>query len=257
MTARNGFTTVLMLCSLMLITLATDLTAQGLLGRARRAVTETVAGAVADGVMGGGSGGSSESRAPETAGTAEVPAARQSTYLLTMDAGVLDRLEQAMRAEITFFDEWLALEDRFMTCQGTLYTDPDSMDELQDLSDEFTRAMETAGSDGDRTMRASEAYRAGIDAVVERRCGISQTAFAERQATASDDALAAALQAGGFTDQQYSVLKERLVPFCAAGGNSDRIAGPEGKHFYVYQAIEVEALSSRCSTLAPLAQRAI
>lgn len=66
--------------------------------------------------------------------------------------------------------------------------------------------------------------------------------------------LRAALEAGGFTAAQYSILKERVVPFCAAAGS----AAPEGEvhipgfggKFYVYAGAEAEALAPRCAELS-------
>ena len=57
-------------------------------------------------------------------------------------------------------------------------------------------------------------------------------------------------KAAGLTERQYAILKERIVPFCAAavasGPGELRIA-----RGYVYTTAEMEALRPRCATLLP------
>lgn len=230
-------------------------TAQGgLLRRAKEKVTATV-----ETTIGGGSekaeGATSGATNPQPATTAAAPTTTHPA-LLTMDADVMDRFGRALTAEIGTRDAWVAFEQEFATCQSTMYTDPAMLDDLSRMSDEMARAMENAKTPDD-LVALSLAHQARLDALVKRHCGISNTEFSERQSGINEQVQQAALAAGNFTDAQYGLLKERIVPFCKAGGTSASIPGPQGDHFYVYSADEVAAIAPRCASLMPQVERTI
>jgi hypothetical protein len=220
----------------------------GLLRRAQQAVTASVGNAVTGETS---SGTSAEAGVAVTARSE----ARESEFVLTMRHDVLDRFGRATEAELAVLTEWAQFEQRFTACQGQMYANPSMLHQFNRLSEDMARQMESGSTEA--MIAASEAYQAGMDALMVEHCGASQSEFTRRQGAVNDDALSAALNEGRFTETQYAMIKERVVPFCLAGGTSARIAGPEGEHFYVYEPEEVEALAARCDAIMPALERTI
>jgi hypothetical protein len=229
----------------------------GLLRRAQekavRAVEEAIGGAPVDespasAAATPSTGGSSTARAPSS--SADRPP------VLAIDAEVMARFTRALAAEIEARDEWTRFEENFSRCQMAMYTTSPGMDEMMRLTEQMGTAMENARTTDD-LIRVSQDHQERMDALLTKHCGTSHTEFARRQTRASDTIMDTALTAGDFGSVQYAILKERVVPFCMSGGSSDRIAGPEGKHFYVYSADEVSTLAPRCTSLLPEVERTL
>jgi hypothetical protein len=92
--------------------------------------------------------------------------------------------------------------------------------------------------------------------LVEPKCGLD-TQKADSVRTAHADRLAAAASAAsGLTTLQLSLLKERIVPLCAAietmaeVGGEARIPTESAAIYWVYTRGEVAALRPRCGKLA-------
>ena len=188
--------------------------------------------------------------APEAAPAAR-PASRSA-----MDEAMLDRFGRALAAEIGTRDQWVTLEQKFNQCQGGMYMNEATQAEIVRLTERFSSEMEKAKTTDDIIL-AGQNQQAAMDALVLKHCGITQREFVERQGRVSDDALAAALAAGGFSEREYGMLKERVVPFCKAGGRSERVPGSGKDKFYVYSAEEVAALAPRCGALLPQVERTL
>ncbi len=73
---------------------------------------------------------------------------------------------------------------------------------------------------------------------------------------------ASALEENHLTALQYSMLKERVLPFCAdpdaaqTAGAAVKVKGAASGMFYVYTQGEIEAMKPRCGKLAALIQGA-
>ena len=175
-------------------------------------------------------------------------------YVLEMTPAVLDRMEKALaaesaeRAEVAKVLATFAKPDERMICEQRVAGTP----EVQKLLEEYMAALEKANGDSKAVIAAAEKMEAGMKAVVDRECG--EALAAERERELHKRPLVVGAEAGGFTEYQYAVLRERIAPFCRAGdaletsadGASLPVAGT--KHRLVYSNIEIEALTPRCAS---------
>jgi hypothetical protein len=92
---------------------------------------------------------------------------------------------------------------------------------------------------------------AKVMALLEQKCGKSPNQNDE--SAALKDAKSQAARNSGLTDRQYSMLIERVVPFCKVGGQ-EKVQGFGTNMYYTYSPDEVSALKPECSSLMPMIQ---
>ena len=112
--------------------------------------------------------------------------------------------------------------DRYHACEERLGASDARYRQLRDAN------SSAQGDAADSTYAALDAYRAP-------RCGRDPQMYAREINAVSS-------RAAGLGRRQYTILKERVVPFCLRGGAVGR---------YVYSAAEMQALEARCPTLKP------
>jgi hypothetical protein len=184
----------------------------------------------------------------ESAVTGETPAAAQSTAspagrplynadVLEMSAEVLDRLARALDAE----HEARSGPDRYTACVQEVIQGP----EMLALLDTLERETEAARNEREE-QAAVERHTARTQRLLNQKCSHLQSG-----GSASDTGR----NAGQFSERQYSVLKERVKPFCsnAAALRATEAGGRVGN--YAYSSGEVEVLRPRCAALLPKLER--
>jgi hypothetical protein len=203
-------------------------------------------------------------KATGASASAEAEAAQKSPYnehVLEMTAEVVERFaaalaaEEAEREEIERIAAAVRTPEAYQTCLMGVVTGPDY---------EALMAASSAASEkylaNPRDAAAAEAHRAAQQALVEhmkQTCGADPDTFRSSELPKLQTRpTAAALAAGGFTDTQYAILKERVAPLCglaeAAGDGVVRIPGDGKNIFWVYSAEEVDTLTPRCEALSGL-----
>ncbi|HVN76336.1 MAG TPA: hypothetical protein VMT19_08475 [Thermoanaerobaculaceae bacterium] len=190
---------------------------------------------------------------------------RFTDTVLEMTPATLDRLGNALAMEESSRRSIAAsanapapmatkTKEEYASCQMELMMTP----EFQRAMQEATAAMSAPGRDPAAAQTSGRELQDKLQAMVEARCGPDpgkvhrkpDVGSALRQATSD------AAKANGFTDRQYAILKERVVPLClsdpkAAGRGGLKVPG-QGPVFFVYSAAEVEALRPRCDAFARL-----
>jgi hypothetical protein len=223
-------------------------TAHAQLGGLKKKMAKAVAGAA----------GVEETSPAATPSTAAAGQTRRSPYndnVLEMTEPVLDRLQAAVTAEAAERGEvakiLAALPDPTtrMECEQRTAMTP----EVQALLEVYLADMEKANGDNAAIMKAAEKMEAAMRAIMNRECGESLTP--ERETELQKRPAAKGAEAGGFKDVQYSVLKERVAPFCTAGAALEEsedgasVPAPGTSDRLVYSAAEIEALRPRCAAL--------
>ncbi len=111
---------------------------------------------------------------------------------------------------------------------------------------EIQRLADSVGKASMAVANRSQAMATGANAEIERTCG-ARAAEPERPEMEPmltyQDVRRAGLEASGFDDGQYSILRERIVPFVASNGKDS--GG------LVYTDAEVAALQSKLADLSP------
>lgn len=195
------------------------------------------------------------------AATSEKPAAEQpqerSPYnesTLELTAKVAECFERALateNAELEAFRQWAATvksEEEHQACQLQAMMSPEG----QKLTAEYTASLE--GKEGQALLAAMQVHSQKLEALVDKACGPRPSALEQRRRDAQKAAGEKARAECGYTERQYAVLKERLVPICgtpalAGADGAVRIPGSGTNIFWVYSAAEVEVLKQRCGSL--------
>jgi hypothetical protein len=218
-------------------------------GALKRKLQERVAETVVGTALGGSAPNGSES------------GATRSTAVLEITPEVLDRLEKALAAEAVA-RESVARErgarltrEQYWECRDSLQ----HTDEGEEIRDRYMSEVAGASSDT-QAMAAAERMEQAMERLATARCGGNPTTDKPEELQALNARIeAAGAQAGGFnldgdaastgrqggtggitTSREYSILKERIAPFCRA---------PERTGRYVYSASEQAALRPRCEPL--------
>ncbi|HEX6534873.1 MAG TPA: hypothetical protein VF041_09750 [Gemmatimonadaceae bacterium] len=197
------------------------------------------------------SGDRGADRASRRGATASAPGPsgpRFDDRILEMTPEVLERLASSLEAERRGrADAARALSpetrQKFQACEQQVLTSP----EAAKILERFSAANER------QDMAASRKESEALNALRDRKCGMdpSTGAFRDSVTTATTQAT---LRAGRFTPEQYSLLKERVTPFCKGAvqevGDGARVGGSGREIYYVYSKREVEALRPRCGELS-------
>jgi hypothetical protein len=160
-------------------------------------------------------------------------------YVLQLSSQNLDRLERAAAGEKAFRDSVLAVRAKLMTPQqyGQCRYKAMGSPEAQALA-----------ANPPKDAAAFQKYNSAFEALIQKRCGANPNTFKEEDLSPGE---AIGARAAGLTTQQFSIMKERVVPFCRAGGAA-KVAGATPGMFYVYAADEMAALQPRCAKLMAL-----
>lgn len=199
------------------------------------------------------SGGRSGNRTTRRGTTASAPRPNGPTFddrMLEMTPEVLDRLAASVAAERAGRANAAAaakaapgLEQKRQACLTKLVSSPEGKAAYARMTDAMNR----------QDMDAYQKESAAIVALQERRCGRDPTSSEVRDSIATATTQAT-LRAGKFTPEQYSLLKERVVPFCKGAvqdvEDGARVGGSGSDIYYVYSTREVEALRPRCGELS-------
>jgi hypothetical protein len=197
----------------------------------------------------------SEAQAKPAAAT---PAAQARSpygeYVLELTPAAAERFARALAAEqaaLGEFRQWAATvksQEQYDACQAEAMMSAEG----QQLTTEYVAAIE--GKEGEAAMAAMTAFGKKLEAFVEGKCGPKPGELEQRRSTALQAAAERARTAGGFTAQQYAILKERVAPACtsanlAASSDGLKIPGDGTNIFWVYSATEVEVLKQQCGAL--------
>ncbi len=160
-------------------------------------------------------------------------------YVLQLSSRNLDRLEQALAGEKAFRDSVLAVRAKLMTPQqyGQCRYKAMGSPEAQALT--ANPPKDAAGF---------QKYNSDFEAFIQKRCGANPNTFKEEDLSPGAEIGA---RASGLTRQQYAIMKERIAPFCKAGGAA-RVPGAMPGMDYVYAPEEIAALQPRCTKLMGL-----
>jgi hypothetical protein len=106
-----------------------------------------------------------------------------------------------------------------------------------------------------------------MEQVVEPKCGLEPRKAEEIRTQHADSMEAAAPAASGLTRLQLTIVKERILPLCAAtqavAAAASEVRVPAGAQhsanpiYYVYTPNEVNALQPRCAKLASALRTAL
>ncbi len=160
-------------------------------------------------------------------------------YVLQLTPPNLDRLERAVAAEKAFRDSARAAHAHDRTEKEW---DRCRMDVMR--SPEARALSQNAPTDPAGFQKQQQQF----EALNQKKCGGKPEAYDPKQELKT--AAVAGAKSVGLTPVQYSVMKERIGPFCAAP--AARIPGENKEMFYVYAADEMSALQARCPKLAAL-----
>lgn len=197
---------------------------------------------------------------PQAATQEEASTSPYGESVLEMTPAVLDRFERALAAEEAQRQEVerrvaeLPTSEAYQQCMVQLMMSPDGQRLNEAMMDKAAAYSADPGN-----AEASAAYQRAQDeytAAIHERCGTNPDEFEVSELPALLDAAeAAGWEAGGFTDVQYGILKERVTPLCgvadSVGPGELRLPGMGQNIFWVYSALEVESLLPRCSALGP------
>jgi len=166
-------------------------------------------------------------------------------YVLELNGDVLDRFQKSLAAASSSRAELMKDVPTPQARQACL-SKPPSPEEKAQL-DSGLAAM-------DKQQNLPE-YQRHMNKMLElqsKRCGKDPN-DSELQKALYEQPKSAALKAGGFTEGQYAMIKERVHPFCALppDKNGPKVQGSGSSLFYVYSDVEVQALRARCDKLVP------
>jgi hypothetical protein len=167
--------------------------------------------------------------------------------------------ERALAAENAALDEFRAwaskvkTEDEYQSCQGQAMMSPEGQ--------AISQAMVAAAEKGEQAaMQAVQVAQQKLQALTEKTCGPQPRQVEERRREAQKLGRTKGMETCGYTEQQYSILKERILPICrsatlAAADGALRLPGDTSGMYYVYSAGEVEVLKARCGRLMGALQK--
>ena len=204
--------------------------------------------------------------APDTAGKAARTAPpgsgpRFTEYVLEITPDLLDRLakglaaEDAVRQEIERMIGKVLSRDEYKKCEAAVLRGPDGQKVYAQ-----SRDLVTGDTTYARIQQASQQLARRMEQVVEPKCGLEPRKAEDIRAQHADSLEAAAPAASGLTRLQLTIMKERILPLCAAtqalaaAAGEVRVPaaspGSANPIYYVYTPGEVTAVQPRCATLA-------
>ena len=186
---------------------------------------------------------------------------KYNEHVLEMKPEVVDRFARALTAEesdraaVAKIAASVKTPEAYQSCMMEAVMS----DEGQRVMDDMTAKGEAYGNNpADKAAEA--AYQKAQEALAKfmmDRCGVDPNTFANTGLPELQKRPArAGMEAGGFTDTQYAILKERIPPLCAIASTSPtgevRIAGDGRNIFWVYSEVEVATVVPRCGELTRL-----
>ncbi|NJD11790.1 MAG: hypothetical protein FIB01_15560 [Gemmatimonadetes bacterium] len=179
-----------------------------------------------------------------------------SENVLEITPEVADCLERALaaeNAELAAFKSWAAKvksEDQYQACSTQSMMSPEG----QAISAEMTAALDKGQQ---AAMQAMQTAQVKLEALTEKYCGPQPRKVEERRREAQAAAQKKGMQACGYTERQYFILKERLTPGCtsellAQADGALKLPGDGTGMFWVYSPAEVKVLKTRCGRLVAL-----
>lgn len=217
-----------------LVILLAPSAAHAQLGRLKKAVSDRAAAAVLG--DGGESGGPTDEQLSPERLRVEITAARLDGFAKAIEAERAERAATA--AKLAAFDE-----KKYDRCYEALSQDPKYVD------------IETRGwklseqnQESEAVQRQHEALDAERRALVQGRCGPSRYEL-------EDEPELAARRAGRLSEEEYSVLRERIAPFCRPGASVSKSDRGARVGRYVWTAEEAAALEPRCAAIWPSLQK--
>ncbi len=168
-----------------------------------------------------------------------------SESMLEITPDLLDRLEKGLGAAVAERKAGEAKtakflsHDAYLKCTMTLGGSPEAKAAYR----EYVGMLK--GSDMEAMRKASEWYGKRMGEIARPKCGPDPNEASEIRRQLRDRPDQVAQEVSGLNESQFSILKERIIPFCKAAG----AAGTTVEGGYIYTAGEVEALPPRCAKL--------
>lgn len=207
-----------------------------------------------------------DTSAPDAAGKAArtaPPASgpRFTEYVLEITPALLDQLEKGLAAEEVVRQSIerkigkVLSRDEYKKCEAAVLRGPEGQKVYQQ-----SRDLANGDTTYEHIQKASRELARRMEQVVEPKCGLEPRKAEEIREQHADSLEAAAPAASGLTRVQLTLLKERILPLCAAtqavAAAADEVRVPAGTQdsakaiYYVYTPNEVKALQPRCAKLA-------
>jgi hypothetical protein len=214
-----------------------------------------------------------DTSAPDAAGKAARtgpprPGPRFTEYVLEITPELLDRLEKGLAAEEVVRQEIerkigkVLSRDEYKKCEAAVLRGPEGQKVY-----EQSRDLANGDTTYERIQKASQELARRMEQVVEPKCGLQPRKAEEIREQHADSVEAAAPAASGLTRLQLTIVKERILPLCAAtqavaaAASEVRVqAGAQGNAnpiYYVYTPNEVNALQPRCAKLVSALRTAL
>jgi len=189
--------------------------------------------------------GAAGATASSASGASSSTKSPYNDYVLELNGEVLDRFQKSLAAASSSRAELMKDVPTPQARQACLSKPPAPEEKAQ--LDSGLAAM-------DKQQNLPE-YQRHMNKMLElqaKRCGKDPN-DSELQKALYEQPKSAALKAGGFTEGQYAMIKERVHPFCALppDKNGPKVQGSGSSLFYVYSDVEVQALRARCDKLVP------
>lgn len=193
---------------------------------------------------------------------------RFTEYVLEITPQLLDQLEKGLAAEDVVRQEIerkigkVLSRDEYKKCEAVVLRGPEGQKVYQQ-----SRDLANGDTTYEHIQKASRELARRMEQVVEPKCGLEPRKAEEIREQHADSVEAAAPAASGLTRLQLTILKERILPLCAATQAVAAAAGevrvPAGAQsnanpiYYVYTPNEVNALQPRCAKLASALRTAL
>jgi hypothetical protein len=193
---------------------------------------------------------------------------RFNEYVLEITPTVLDQLEKGIAAEEVVRQKIerkigkVLTRDEYEKCEAAVLSGPEGQKVY-----EQARNLATGDTTYERIQKASEELARRMEQVVEPKCGLEPRKAEEIRTQHADSMEAAAPAASGLTRLQLTIVKERILPLCAAtqavAAAASEVRVPAGAQhsanpiYYVYTPNEVNALQPRCAKLASALRTAL
>ena len=189
------------------------------------------------------------------------PGPRFTEYVLEITPAVLDQLEKGLAAEEVVRQEIerkigkVLSHDEYKKCEAAVLRGPDGQKVYAQARD-----LATGDTTYEHIRKASEELARRMEQVVEPKCGLAPMKAEEIRSQNRDSLEAAAPAASGLTRLQLTLMKERILPLCAAAQAVSTAPGEvrvpataqtsTDPIYFVYTPNEVSALQPRCAKLA-------
>jgi len=209
--------------------------------------------------------GSDTAAAPGAAsGAAQGTGPVFTAYVLEITPELLDRLAVGLAVEAAKREENarrvgnVLPEEEYTRCKDAAIIGPEG----QRLGEESMQLIQGATSDQD-LQRKMEEMGKKMEAFIESKCGLEPFKAEQLSQELAPLPAAAAQEAAGLNDVQWSILKERILPLCSVPEAAEELVSgaqiPTEKStiFYVYTPAEVEALRPRCGALVQALQTGV